>query len=110
MPDLKLVLDGIKDFIDEKFQRIQMCSIRKAQSGLSEGPGSALSLECRLPPTLILGMSGGFMLRLRLSFAIFGLCGVVEGSLHYLLQLDVRLRSGENLAHPSDIVLQKVFV
>jgi len=35
---------------------------------------------------------------------------VVGGNLHCLLQLDVKLCSGENLAYPSDIVLKEVFV
>ena len=45
------------------------------------------------------------MLRLRLSIVAGALGGVVGGSLHCLLQFDVRLNSKQNLAHPGDIVL-----
>ena len=50
------------------------------------------------------------MRRLRLSSTITRLCGVVEKSFHYILQLVVRLCLGENLANPSDVVLQEVFI
>jgi len=50
------------------------------------------------------------MLRLRLSTVAGALGGVVGGSLHCLLQFDVRLSSKQNLAHPGDIVLQEMFV
>ena len=55
-----------------------------------------------------MGMGGGFMQRLILSSVITRLCRVVEESLYCLLQLDVNLCSGENLAYPSDVVLQEV--
>ena len=55
-------------------------------------------------------MGGGFLRRLRFSFDVAVLRGMVEESIHRLLQLDVRLYSGENLAHPSDIVLEEVLV
>jgi len=35
---------------------------------------------------------------------------VVGGSLHHLFYLDVKLRSGEDLAHSGNIVLQEVYV
>ena len=50
------------------------------------------------------------MRRFRLSSDIVVLHGMVEGNFHCFLQLDVRLCSGENFAHPSNIVLEEVLV
>ena len=69
-----------------------------------------MSLVDSLPSVLILGMGGSFMRRLRLSSVVTALSRVVGGSLYYLIQLDVKLSSGQNLAHPSDIVLHEMFV
>ena len=69
-----------------------------------------MSLEGKLPAVLILGMGGDFVGRLRLSSAITKLCGVAGVSLHCHLMMDVRLCLGEDFVHPSDIVLQEVFI
>ena len=42
--------------------------------------------------------------------AVTALGGVVVNESHRFLQLDIGLSSGQNLAHPSDIVLKDVFV
>ena len=46
----------------------------------------------------------------RLPFNVAQLCGVIERGLHFLFYLNVRLSSGKDLTHCSDIVLQKVLV
>ena len=58
-----------------------------------KGSGTLVSLG-RLPLVSILGMGDSFIQKLRLSFIIFTLSGVVSESLHCLLQLDVELSSG----------------
>ena len=52
-----------------------------------------LSLKGRLPPISILGVSEDFLQRLRLSFDVTMLRGMVEERLHCFLQLDVGLSS-----------------
>ena len=58
----------------------------------------------------VLSVVGGIVWRLRLPSTIARLGRVVGGSLHRLFKLDVRLRSGKDLAHLDDTMLQEVFV
>jgi len=54
---------------------------------------SACLLKAGLPLVSILSMSGCFVQRLRLSFDVAVLYGMVKGNLHCFLQLDVGVSS-----------------
>jgi len=61
-------------------------------------------------PQFDLGHGQRFRVETSIFLRVVVLHGIIEGSLHCFLQLDVRLCLGENLAHSSDIVHEEVLV
>ena len=107
----RLVLKGVKDLIDEELQRSEMLFYQIVSSKQFGGRiGSTYFLKASYPWIPILGVSEGFMQRLRLSSRITMFRDMVKRSLHYFLQLGAELSSQQDLAHPSDIVLVEVIV
>ena len=69
-----------------------------------------LLLEGGLPLILVVGMRQSFALRIHLLPVVAALEGVVDGTLHSFLQLDVGLGSGQNFTRSSDVMLYQMFI
>ena len=67
-----------------------------------------LYLEGGLSPILVADMGQSLTLRVHLLSIIVTPERVVNGTLHSLLQLNVRLGSGQDFTHPCDVMLQQV--
>ena len=61
----------------------------------------------RVAPILVGGMDRNFTLRVHLLSVIAALEGVVDGTFHSLLQLDIGLGSGQDFTHSSNALLQQ---
>ena len=80
-------------------------SVLKFWDGFGERTGN-VSFVGWLPPILLTSMGWSFMSQLRLLSIATAFERLVDKVLHCFFQLDVRLGSGHDITHPSDVLLQ----